>query len=132
MNYLYHNHPSLNRLFSGFIANGGGQSPGAFRVDVKEKDNGYQIYADLPGVSKDDVNIDVQQDTLTIGAKFPQPSGDNDNPVFTERFHGEYLRRFHLSQDIDAAGIDAKMKDGVLTLSLPKKKESEKRRITVK
>ena len=130
MNYLYNHYPSINRLFSDFAEHANNKHAGIFRVDVEEKDNGYQIYADLPGVAKDNVNIDVRKDTLTVGATFSPEN--KDGALISERLSGEAKRSFRLPQDINAEEIDAEMKDGVLTLFLPKKKEAEKRRITIK
>ena len=105
----------------------------AFRVDIEEGDKEYRIRADLPGVRKDDVSVSVEDNVLSIGAKFQsEKSEEAGKRVHSERVSGEYSRGFRLSRDIEADKIEAAMKDGVLTLRLPKSGAAARRSVAVK
>jgi len=101
------------------------------RVDVLEDDTGLTLRADLPGVPRDKLDLKVEGDTLQIeGAISPQmPEGLE--PVYAELRLARYRRRFTLSRELDAAHIDAKLADGVLTLRIPKHAHAQPRRIEV-
>ena len=104
-----------------------------FRVDLKEKDNQYVVEADLPGISKDSINIDYYNNYLTISAKREDNAEDNDeNYVRRERRYGEFKRCFYID-NIDESKIDATFKDGVLKVSIPKleKGKDNKRKIDI-
>ena len=101
------------------------------RVDVLEDETGITLLADLPGVPKDQLELKVEGDTLLIeGAVAPaMPSGLE--PVYAEVRVPRYRRAFTLSRELDAARIDANLKDGVLNLRIPKQEHAQPRRITV-
>lgn len=101
-------------------------------VDVFETAPGVLVIADVPGCTPDGLQIEVEEDTLTIqgDARFEAPSG------FVERL-GEnepiaYVRSFKLRPDLDRANIAASLKDGVLTLLIPRTPETRARRIEVR
>ena len=108
--------------------------PGAvFRpdIDILEDRDGYVVYADLPGV--DDKSIDVRLDrgTLTLDARLATLPETGWNPIHAEYRIGSYHREFRISEDIDTAGVSAKMHNGVLELVLPKSAERRPRAIQV-
>ncbi len=94
----------------------------AFRTDVSDTGDAYKLEAELPGFSKDDIKIDIENDCLTISAerKFDDES-KKKNFVKRERFYGSYSRSFDVT-GIDTDKIEAAYNDGVLTLNMPKKK----------
>ena len=99
-------------------------------VDILERPDAYVIHADMPGVSEDTVEIDLDKGVLTLNARAAEDEDDNRS-LHTEYRSGGYHREFRVSEDIDAASVSATMKDGVLELLLPKSAESQPRRIAV-
>lgn len=90
-------------------------------VDISEMENGYEIRAELPGVSQDDVNVSVTDNLLTIkGEKRQEAETDGKNYHRVERRYGSFQRRFTLPAEVNADSIKAEFSDGVLTLSIPK------------
>ncbi|MBQ8742330.1 MAG: Hsp20/alpha crystallin family protein [Clostridia bacterium] len=113
----------LDRLERAFF--GDRTQPVAFRTDISEKDNAYIIESDLPGISKEDIDINIGDGVLTVKAERKLESSENDNGyIRRERAYGVFERSFNIS-DIDAEKIDAEFKDGVLKLTLPKKQIEE-------
>jgi HSP20 family protein len=94
------------------------------KLDVSEKENTYEIKADLPGVKKEDINIRIDGNIVRIDAemKRDKETRGNDNKVLrSERYRGSVSRSLSLAQDVDEAKCQARYADGVLTLELPKK-----------
>ena len=104
-----------------------GSSPAAvsaFRTDVTDIGDAYKLEAELPGFRKEDIQLDVENDCLTISAERKLDNEDKKpNFVKRERFYGSYSRSFDVS-GINVDGIEAAYVDGVLTLTLPKKVET--------
>lgn len=100
------------------------------RTDVQESESGYQLQLDLPGVKAEDLAIQVEDSTLTVRAqrKF---NGKREEYHRVERPYGEFARSFTLPEAINASGIEAKLTDGVLNLTLPRREEAKPRQITV-
>ena len=95
----------------------------SFRTDVREEADRYILEADLPGCSRQDVEVTVENDRLTISARRSEESGEeNGGYLRRERSWGSFCRSFDLSA-VDADRISAAYSDGVLTLTLPKKEE---------
>jgi len=93
------------------------------RVDIVELKDCYQIYADLPGVEKKDLNVTLDERMLTIEAKTQPPQSQvkgEGTLLRQERCHGTYRRSFNLGSDIKEGGVDANFNNGVLTLTAPK------------
>jgi len=101
-------------------------------VDVIEDDNGITLTADLPGVTKENLAIRVDADMLTIEGAVTLGELQNMEPVYAEIRAAQYKRTFTLSRELDAAQIAASIKDGVLTLHVPKLEQAKPRRIEVK
>lgn len=102
------------------------------RLDIHEKDDAYVVTTDLPGVSKDDIHLSVEDGVLTIQAETQKESDEKkDGKVIRrERHYGSYLRRLSLGTDVQESDVSAEFKDGVLTISIPKhapKKPAAKR-----
>ena len=101
------------------------------RVDVLEDDTGLTLLADLPGVPRDKLELKVEGDTLQIEGEIAPQTPEGLEPVYAELRLPRYRRRFTLSRELDAAHIDAKLADGVLTLRIPKHADAQPRRIAV-
>lgn len=100
-------------------------------VDILERDGGYVIYADLPGVDDKSVDVRLDQGVLTLDAQLATlPDGDW-NALHAEYRLGSYHREFRISEGIDASGVSAKMNNGVLELHLPKSEQHRPRSIPV-
>lgn len=99
-------------------------------VDIYETDDALTLVADLPGVGAEDVSTDLRDNLLTITARFKNDASQW-KPVYEEYAEGHYTRQFRLGQQIDQAKISAVMKDGVLTLTLPKADAAKPRKIQV-
>jgi HSP20 family protein len=97
-------------------------------VDVREDDQAYTIHALTPGLKAEDLNIQVLEDTLTIQGEFKT---DDQDYLLSELPHGTFSRVLHLPAAVDAAKADAKIKDGVMTLRLPKAESSRPKTIKV-
>jgi HSP20 family protein len=101
-------------------------------VDVIEDAGGITLYADLPGVSRDKLNLQVESDTLTIEAEsslnMPEGLTSSHTEVGLARFH----RVFTLSKELDTERVSAELMQGVLTLRIPKAQHAQPRRIEVR
>jgi len=101
-------------------------------VDISEDDSGITLIADLPGASRETLSLDVHGDTLTIEAPITLEESEELKAVYAEVRSGRYRRSFTLSRELDSSHIDATLKDGVLTLRLPKLEQAKPRRIEVR
>jgi HSP20 family molecular chaperone IbpA len=101
-------------------------------VDILENEAGITLKADLPGVSRDGLNIRVDGETLTIEGQVNLGDVQALEPVYAEVRTAQYKRSFVLSRDLDTSKIDATMKNGVLTLTVPKLEQAKPRRIAVR
>ena len=113
---------------------GNGRNVSSFRTDVTDTGDAYKLEAELPGFKKDDIQIDVENDVLTISAKRSEEKKDEKhNVVKRERFYGSFSRSFDVS-GINVDGIEASYTHGVLTLTMPKKQEQlpASRRLEIK
>ena len=102
------------------------------RVDVVEDSTGITLLADLPGVRKDGLDIKVDGTTLSLEGAVALNTPQALDAVFAEVRASRYRRSFTLSNELDAAAIDAQLKDGVLRLRIPKVAEAQPRRIEVR
>ena len=99
--------------------------------DIKETPDGFSIHAELAGVPKDDIKLDIHDDTLTIsGTKKQEKKEDNDRWHRVERSYGSFSRSFQLPRGVNPQSIRAEMKDGVLDVFIPKP-NPEARRLSV-
>ena len=127
----------VDDLFKGFFVRpvafeGRGEAP-RMKVDVAEKNGAYAITAELPGVRKEDiqVTIDGAQVTLSAEAKREREVQQDERVLHTERSYGKVTRSFSLPQEVDEAKAEAKFRDGVLELVLPKKAAASRKQISI-
>jgi len=98
-------------------------SPSQIKVDVKETDGSYSVQAEVPGVSKEEIQVSLDGNVVTLRAEVKQQdsTGKDEKVLRSERYFGAVSRSFQLPQDIDQTQAKAKYDNGVLTLTLPKK-----------
>lgn len=100
--------------------------PAQIKIDVKESGNGYTVQAEIPGVPKEDIHVDVNGALVTLRADVKQQDSQtkDERVLRSERYFGSISRSFELPTDVDAAETTAKFTNGVLTLQLPKKQKT--------
>ncbi|WP_019914151.1 Hsp20/alpha crystallin family protein [Paenibacillus sp. HW567] len=124
---------SLNEVFNDDFFAPIKSSTMSFRTDIRESEQAYLIEAELPGFKKEEIDIDYANPYLTIKAvRNEENNGENKDHqvVRRERRYGEYVRRFYV-QDIAEDEIRASLKDGLLTLSVPKRQKPLGKRIEI-
>lgn len=102
------------------------------RVDVFEDDNGIQLFADLPGVPKERLVVNVEGDTLLLEGEIMPQMSQQLEAVYAEVQLSRFRRAFTLSSELDTTRIDAELRDGVLSLRVPKHAHAQPRKIVVK
>ncbi|MDS0856778.1 Hsp20/alpha crystallin family protein [Burkholderia pseudomultivorans] len=100
-------------------------------VDVFEDSHGITLYADLPGVPREKLDVRVQDSSLTVEAEAVIPTPAGLRLQHGEVRHPHFWRAFTLSPDFDVSRIDAQLRDGVLKLTIPRREEAKPRRIEV-
>jgi HSP20 family protein len=128
----------MNRLFNQFFQGGTGEEAGwgvrtwAPPVDIYETDDALILTAELPGVSKDDVSIEIHQNTLILrGQRQHEAEVKEDKYHRVERAYGAVQRSFMLPTLVDQEHVQATYKDGVLELRLPKSEAAKPKRIAI-
>ena len=103
------------------------------KVDVREDDKAYTVHADIPGVKKEDIQVEVKGDNVSIRAEVKKEKEEKqgEKTLHSERYYGVVSRSFTLPVEIDDKGTVAKYKDGVLDLTLPKKAGGASSRIAI-
>lgn len=98
--------------------------PAQIKMDVKETEQAYQVEAELPGVGKEDIHVEIDGPLVTIKAEVKQcdEQKQEQQSLRSERYYGMVSRSFQLPQDIDREAASAKYENGVLLLNLPKKR----------
>ena len=95
-------------------------------TDIIEKENGYELQIDLPGVKKEDIKIEMNKNLINISVSISKSSDEeNKKYIRKERFTGEIKRSFNIGEDIDEDNINASFENGILYLNLPKKEEND-------
>ena len=100
-------------------------------TDIFETDQSLTLIVEMPGVKKEIVDVNVENDVLTIAGRVDFANYEGLQPLYTEYNVGNYLRSFQLSSKIDQGGISAQLKDGVMALVLPKAAMAKPRKIAV-
>ena len=100
-------------------------------VDIWETEEALVLAADVPGVTRDNVELDMRDDALTIKAQVGADAYEGLRPLYGEYNIGNFYRRFSLGEVIDRDKISADLKDGVLTVTLPKREKAKPRQIVV-
>lgn len=95
-------------------------------ADIVERDDEYLIKAELPGVKRDDIDVNLENDVLTItGERKLEEAKETDKTHRVERFYGRFSRSFRVPDDVDTGAIRAECQEGVLQLHLPKTKSKK-------
>lgn len=128
----------LDDLFRGFFVRPVGYGVESnelpsVKIDVKTQDNGYLVHAELPGVKKEDIHVNIDGSVVSISAERKQEKEvkEGERVLRTERYFGKVARSFDLGTDIDEAAAVAKYTDGVLELTLPKKTAAPNKRLQI-
>jgi HSP20 family protein len=126
----------FNEFSKGFFVRPFAMPEGAepkMKLDVKEDEKAYTVRADIPGVKKEDIQIDVDANAVTVRAEVKQEKEQkkDEKVIYSERTYGMVSRSFSLPAEVDANGAKAEYKDGVLNLVLPKKAGAQARRLSV-
>ena len=100
-------------------------------TDIFETEQALTVVLEMPGVSKESVEVGVENDVLTITGRIDSSKYEGLQPLYTEYNIGNYSRSFQISSKIEQEGIKAELKDGVMTLVLPKAEKAMPRRISV-
>lgn len=125
----------LNRMFeemSGFNADNEITGSWTPAVDVYESENAIEIKADLPGMTEKDIDVSVENNTLTIkGERKFENEEKRENYHRVERQYGSFYRSFQLPNTVDVSKINANFKNGILELALPKREETKPKKISI-
>jgi|SRR5690554_4508285 HSP20 family protein len=131
--------PARSRLFDELIGDLGGfyvkplhgdPLPQSIRVDIQEDEKTFKVQAELPGVKKEDIHVDIDGAVVTIKAEIRQQdrTSEDARTLRTERYYGSVARRFELPAEIDLELAEARYEEGLLCLQLPKRKAMENSR----
>ena len=126
----------LDDLFKGFFVRPAlleGQPQMQIKMDVKEDDNAYTVHADIPGVKKEDIQVSIEGNQVSISAesKMEKEEKKGEKVLRSERYYGKVARSFTLAHDVDEAKAQAKYNNGVLELTLPKKAASSTKKLAI-
>jgi HSP20 family protein len=108
-------------------------TPGEISIDVTENDKDYQVRAEIPGAKKEDIRVTVDGNFVSISAEVKKEKEEKSGGrvLLKETYFGSASRGFSLAHEIDAKGVVAKLEDGVLKLTLPKREGGGSRSIAV-
>jgi len=125
-------------LFRGFFVrpvdfNGQQQQAPSIKMDVKEQGDAYLVHAELPGVKKEDIQVVVDGNLVSLSAEIKQEKEikEGERVLRSERYYGTVSRSFQLEQDLDDTRASARFNDGVLELTLPKRLASPSKRLNI-
>ena len=105
----------------------------SMKIDVTENEAAYSVKAELPGVDKKDIDVQIDGRVVSINAKLErnEEQKEGERVIRRERYSGTFSRSFALDGEVDEANAKAEYKDGVLSLSLPKKTSGDRKRVVV-
>jgi HSP20 family protein len=108
-------------------------SPSQIKIDVQETDDDYKVQAEIPGVAKEDIQVSIDGNVVSLRAEVSQVDEQkkDDKVLRAERYFGSVERSFQLPSEVDASKAKARYEQGVLTLSLPKKSGSAAQRLQI-
>ena len=125
----------VDSIFDQFFGRGSDEETSAVwapRTDLSETDDAYRIRLDVPGMEKDDITINLQNNTLTVrGERGSEQTTEDEEYVRVERAFGTFHRTFTLPDAVDAENIEAAYDDGVLTIHVPKTEKNTRRQIEI-
>lgn len=109
------------------------ESPADIRIDVTENDRDYAVRAEIPGAKKEDIHVSVDGNFVSISAEVRKEKEEKSNGrvLVKETYLGSAQRGFSLAHEIDEKAVVAKLEDGILKLTLPKREGSTPRRIAI-
>jgi len=109
------------------------EAPVQIKMDVKEDDKAYTVHAEIPGVKKEDIHVQVEGNNVSVSAEVKKETErkEGEKVIHSERYYGKVYRSFSLGQDVDDTNARAKFENGVLELVLPKKAVTSSRRLNV-
>ena len=127
----------IDELFRGFfkpVRLEGTKTPVTIKMDVTENDKGYLVHAEIPGVKRDDINVDIDGNQVTITAEVKREweKKDGDKVLRSERYFGNVYRSFTLPHELDESMSEAKFADGVLELKLVRRTPIAGKKLMVK
>ena len=126
----------IDRFFSDFDRNfASGRVAPSFvpSVDVVENNDAYVLRAEIPGVARENITVEVKDNQLVLGGKKESVErGETDRYRYVESRHGSFSRRFELPRNVKADAIEATYRDGVLTLSIPKAEEARPKAVEIR
>ena len=126
---------AMNRLFDNGYDNDAARAPQVTwtpAIDVTEDKDKIVLFADVPGLAEKDLDVQIEKDVLTLrGERTLDRKSDGEGARRFERVSGSFVRSFTLPQTIDVEHVTAALKDGVLTLTLPKKPEAQPKKIGI-
>jgi HSP20 family protein len=129
-------HREIDRLFNEFaqgVGSSGGQANILPNIEIAETDKAIEISAEMPGLERKDIDISIEDDTLTIrGEKKVEEDQKDKNVQHSERSYGVFLRVLQLPPGIDPSSVQATMSNGVLKITIPKPAKPEPKKIEVK
>ena len=101
-------------------------------VDIKETDDGFVVHMDVPGLKPEDLDVELHEGVLSIrGSRTEEKKEEDKGYVRTERRHGSFSRQFRVPTTVQADSLKAEVKDGVLTIEVPKGAEQGARKVPV-
>lgn len=127
----------IDDIFKGFVVGPVGfETAGPVRrmkIDVAEQNGEYKVLAELPGVKKEDIKVNIDGDEVSISAesRAERDAKEGERVLHSERYFGKVARAFRLNQEIDEARASARYSDGVLELTLPKKATAAAKQLTI-
>ncbi|MFC0397321.1 Hsp20/alpha crystallin family protein [Paraburkholderia rhizosphaerae] len=103
------------------------------KIDVSENDSAYMVKAELPGIDKKDIDVQIDGNHVSINAKVErkEEQKEGERVIRRERYSGSFSRAFSLAGDVDENAASAEYKDGVLSLTLPKKAPADRKRLSI-
>jgi HSP20 family protein len=131
---------SIDQLFRGFFrpVRATRDTAAAIKIDVTEKADAYVVHAEIPGVSKEDIQVTIEGDQVTIAAEVKRQTEakdgeakDGERALRSERYYGAVYRSFVLPVELDEATSQAKYESGVLELTLAKKPQTAGHKLTI-
>ena len=110
-----------------------GQTEMQIKMDVKEDEKSYVVHAEIPGVKKDDINVAIDGNQVSISAEVKKETEkkEGEEVLRSERYYGKVSRLFTLGHEVDESHAEAKFTDGVLELTLPKKAASQAKKLAI-
>jgi HSP20 family protein len=126
----------IDELFKGFFVRPAlleGQAKMQIKMDVKEDDKAYTVHADIPGVKKEDIQVSIDGNQVSISAetKAEKEEKKGEKVLRAERYYGKVERSFTLPHEVDETQAQAKYTDGVLQLTLPKKAPATAKKLAI-